>query len=137
MSDRLDEGVILDAEFLRRALGHGREGDPADVEVTPGALPPDFPLTLPELAGLRVLGGVRSAATGWTFYGSSPPEHRPHTDWRAFLDVPAPQPQAMAALLDHFEEQGWQTAQVFQETFVEAARSQWLGVRSHSGHRKS
>lgn len=133
MSDRLNEQLTLGAEFLRRALGHGREGDPADVAVTPGALPLDFPLTLPEWVGLRVWGGVRAAATGWTFDYSGPSrltERPPRTDWRAFLDVPAPQPEAMAALLDHFGAQGWQTAQVFQDVFVEADRSQWLGARS-------
>lgn len=80
-------------------------------------------MTLPGLAGLRVLGGVRVAASGGTLDSPGPPR----SDWRAFLDVPA-QPQVMTALLGHLEAQGWQTAQMFQETFVEANRSQWLGV---------
>lgn len=34
--------ITLDAEFLRRALGHGQQSDLENVEVTPGALPPMF-----------------------------------------------------------------------------------------------
>lgn len=128
----MGETVPLDPEFLRRALSQGREGDPADVEMTPGALPPDFPLTLPDVAGLRVLGGIRSAVPRWTFSPSSQEPQHPagHVMWRAFLDVPASQPEVMDTLLTHFFGQGWQPARMFQEVFVEAARSQWLAARS-------
>lgn len=128
----MSEQVTLDAEFLRRALSQGPETSSADVVVTPGALPPDFPVTLPGLTAVRVLGGVRSAAR-WTFGASSSPEsaeRQARTDWRAFLDVPAPQPEVMEALVSQFAEQGWQAAQMFQEVFVEATRSQWLGARA-------
>ncbi|WP_034385030.1 hypothetical protein [Deinococcus sp. YIM 77859] len=127
----MSERVTLDAEFVRRALGFGREGNPADVQVTPDALPPDFPLRLPDLAGLRVLGGIRSAAPRWVFSfpGAEPQQSAEHVLWRAFLDVPAPQPEVMETLLAHFLDQGWQTARMFQAVFVEAARSQWLAAR--------
>ncbi|GAA5532196.1 hypothetical protein [Deinococcus aluminii] len=133
----MGEQVTLDAEFLRRALGHGRDGDPADVEVTPGALPSDFPVTLPEWVGLRVLGGVRSAAPRWTFHypgsrSNQPPER---VLWRAFLDVPMQQPEVMDTLLAHLESQGWQAAQIFQQVFVERERSQWMGAHLRQGRK--
>lgn len=122
--------ITLDAEFLRRALGHGHAGDRADVEVTPGALPPEFPVTLPELPGLRVLGGVGSVPRGWTFAypGGAQTPGPDRLQWRVFLDVPAPQPQVIAALLRQFEGEGWQESQLFQQVFVEAARSEWTGT---------
>ncbi|MBB5235490.1 hypothetical protein [Deinococcus budaensis] len=120
--------VTLDAEFLRRALG--QDGERADVEVTPGVLPPDFPVTLPDLPGLRVLGGVRSVPPGWTFAypGVTQTVEPVRFQWRAFLDVPAPQGQVTAALLGHFAGEGWQESQLFQRVFVEAARSEWMGT---------
>lgn len=124
----MTEQVTLDAEFLRRALG--REGERADVQVMPGVLPPDFPVTLPELPGLRVLGGVRSAPPGWTFaYPGVPQTVEPvRLQWRVFLDVPAPQGQVMTALWRHFAGEGWQESQLFRRVFVEAARSEWMGT---------
>ncbi|MDL2345123.1 hypothetical protein QOL99_13310 [Deinococcus sp. MIMF12] len=126
----MSEQVTLEAEFLRRALE--REDNAERVAVTPGTLPPDLPVTLPDLPGMRVLGGVRSVLPGWTF--ASPGSARAaaagpvRLQWRAFLDIPAPQPQVMDALLGRFTEQGWQESQVFQQVFVEAARSEWAAT---------
>lgn len=132
----MGEQITLDAEFLRRALG--QEGELTAEMVTPGTLPADFPITLPELAGTRVLGGIRTVARQWTFHFSGGPrsaERKSQTSWRAFLDVPAPQPEVMEALITHFAGRGWQAAQMFQQTFVEAARTQWMG--GHTGQSRT
>lgn len=125
----------LDAEFLSRALGFGREGDPADVEVSPGKLPPDLPLTLPEFEGMRVLGGVRSAAPRWTF--SYPRSKAPQSPellmWRVFLDVPLPLVQVMRELTRALLQQGWRAVQMQHRAIVEAEREQWMGVHPVQG----
>ncbi|WP_102126911.1 hypothetical protein [Deinococcus planocerae] len=120
----MGEQVTLDVEFLRRALGQGWEDDPGGVVVTPNSLPPDFPVPLPDFAGVRVLGGVRSVAF------RRPPGGLPdgQTTWRVFLDVPGPQPGVMAALTAHLEGQGWRAAQPWRQAFVEAEAGQWMGV---------
>lgn len=128
----MGEQVTLDAEFLRRALGEGAEGDSADVVVTPGALPPDLPVTLPELEGVHILGGVRSVERRPTSEPGSGPAELTH--WRAFLDVPSPQPDVRRALVGHLEGEGWQTGQtMWRPSFVEASRSEWLGVHTRQG----
>lgn len=123
----MGEQLTLDAEFLRRALGLGWD-NPEGVAVTSDSLPPDFPVPLPDLGGVRVLGGVRSVAFHW----SATPGEKPvkQTTWRVFLDVPAPQPDVMAALVSYLEEQGWRAAQPWRQAFVEATAGQWMGVHA-------
>lgn len=125
----MGELVTLDAEFLRRALG--QEGDVVELEVTPGSLPPNFPVTLPDRAGLGVLGGVRSVTRPTFSPGGRAAEQ---TQWRLFLDVPGPQPGVMAALTAHLEGQGWR-AQPWRQAFVEATAGQWMGV--HAGQERT
>lgn len=128
----MDEQVTLEAEFLRRALGQGGEGETADVVVTPGALPPDLPVTLPELAGVRILGGVRAVERRPTSEPGSRPAELTH--WRAFLDLPAPRPDVQRALVRHLGGVGWQAGQtMWRPSFVEALRSEWLGVHMEQG----
>ncbi|GAA5511592.1 hypothetical protein Dcar01_00303 [Deinococcus carri] len=131
----MSERITLDADFLRRALGFGREGDPADVVVTPGALPTDFPITLPEWAGMQVLGGIRSVAPRWTFYyRRSAPELSPeYLMWRVFLDVPLPLVQVMWELTQSLLRQGWRPSQMHRQAIVEAVREQWEGVHPKQG----
>ncbi|WP_216327267.1 hypothetical protein [Deinococcus aestuarii] len=119
----MGEQVTLDAEFLRRALGES--GDLVHLEITPGSLPLDFPVTLPDIAGFRVLGGVRSV-TRPTF--SSGGRAAEQTLWRLFLDVPGPQPDVMAALTARLAGKGWRVAQMWRQAFVEASADRWMCV---------
>lgn len=122
--------IEVELEFLRRALGAGREGHPADVDLTSGALPPDLPVSLPDWAGVRVLGGIRSVAPRWTFFASpadrsTVPEH---LMWRVFLDVPLPQDQVMRELTRALMAQGWRTAQMSRQAITEAEKGVWMAV---------
>lgn len=123
----MSEQVTLEAEFLRRALG--QQGSAEHVSATPGALPPDLPVTLPDLPGMRMLGGVRSVAPGWTFVypGATQTAAPIRLQWRVFVDVPTPQPEVMDALVRQFAEQGWQETHSFPSVFVEANLSLWEG----------
>ena len=123
----------VSSEFLQRALGFGQEGDPLTVGVFPDALPDDFPLTLPELSGLRVLGSVRTAAPYWTFFGSPQERREERRQWRIFLDAGAALGDTMAsfqaALLSH----GWESGRAFAQTFVEAGQTRWLALNPARG----
>ncbi|BDP42552.1 hypothetical protein DAETH_25210 [Deinococcus aetherius] len=125
----MGEQITLDADFLRRALG--QEGDLIQLGITPGSLTPDFPVKLPDSAGSRVLGGVRSVA-----FRRTPGEPTDgQTTWRVFLDLPGLQPDVMAALTAHLERQGWRAAQPWRQAFVEAEAGQWMGV--HAGQERT
>lgn len=128
----MTERIPIDPEFLRRALGLGSDGDPATVKVTQDALPADFPLKLPFDNG-RILGGIRSAAPGWTFQfdGQAVEPYQPKWQWRAFLDVASPPHSVLAELISSLNSQGWQAVTLFQPVFVEAEQSQWMAV--HAG----
>lgn len=121
--------ITLDAEFLRRALGTGREDDSASVQVIPEALPADLPVHLPSTLNVRVLGSVRSAASQWVFFGSAVPQFPSEpVAWRVFVDSPGSQPEVMAAFIASLTAQGWQAAHPWQQAFVEATRADWTGV---------
>lgn len=126
----MSEQLTVSQEFLQRALGFGEGGDPQTVAVLPDALPDDFPLTLPELPGLRVLGSVRSVAPRWTFQYPQGAEDRPPEQrlWRAFLDVALPLAETMSRFQAALRAGGWQAVQPFAQTFVEAEQSQWMAV---------
>lgn len=114
-------------EFLQRALGFGEEGDPQTVEVFPEALPNGLPFRLPPLPGLRVIGGVRSTASRWSFNGGHPsPEQRM---WRVFLDVDGDLPGTMQAFQTVMRAQGWEASRPFMRTFVERSQPNWLAVQ--------
>lgn len=122
----------VSSEFLQRALGFGQEGDPLMVGIFPDALPDDFPLTLPELPGLRLLGSVRGVATRWSFNRgqSFSPERR---QWRVFLDVGAVLDDTMADFQTALLSQGWESGRAFAQTFVEAGQTRWLALNPARG----
>lgn len=121
--------ITLDSEFLRRALGSGREDDSASVQVMPDALPADLPVHLPPALNVRVLGSVRSVAAQWVFFGSAVPQLPSEpVAWRVFLDSPGSQQEVIAAFIASLTAQGWQAAHPYQQAFVEAARADWMGV---------
>lgn len=122
----------VSSEFLQRALGFGQEGDPLTVGIFPDALPDDFPLTLPELPGLRLLGSVRGVATRWSFNRgkSFSPERR---QWRVFLDVGAVLDDTMATFQAALLFQGWESGRAFAQTFVEAGQTRWLALNPARG----
>ncbi|WP_162865334.1 hypothetical protein [Deinococcus wulumuqiensis] len=125
-------GIRISSEFLQRALGFGQEGDPLTVGIFPDALPDDFPLTLPELPGLRLLGSVRGVATRWSFNRgkSFSPERR---QWRVFLDVGTALDDTMATFQAALLFQGWESGRAFAQTFVEAGQTRWLALNPARG----
>lgn len=123
----------VSTEFLGRALGFGWEGDPLTVGVFPDALSDEFPLTLPELPGLRVLGSVRTAAPHWTFFGSPQERREEQRQWRIFLDVGAALDDTMATFQAALLSRGWESGRAFAQTFVEAGQTRWLALNPARG----
>lgn len=128
----MTERLHVSSEFLQRALGFGQDGDPLTVGIFPDALPDDFPLTLPELPGLRVLGSVRGVATRWSFNRgkSFSPERR---QWRVFLDVGTALDETMVDFQTWLLSQGWESGRAFAQTFVEAGQTRWLALNPARG----
>lgn len=128
----MPEQLTVSKDFLQRALGFGEGGDPQTVGIFPGKLSEDFPLTLPDLPGLRVVGSVRNLAPRWSFGRevTAAPEQR---QWRIFLDVAADLPTTMRLFQDSLRAAGWEAVRQFRQVFVDAEQPQWLAVHpSHS-----
>lgn len=120
----------VDLEFLQRALGFGEQDNPLTVGIFPEALPDDFPLALPDLPGVRIIGGVRSIAPRWSFNGGpSSPEQRM---WRVFLDAATDLPTTMQVSQAALRSAGWEAARPFMQTFVEQRQTNWIAV--HPAH---
>ena len=120
----------LDFEFLQRALGQSE--DSGKLEITLGALPPDLPVTLPNLPDLRVLGGIRTIAPRWSFdYGMTQQNDlSERRSWRVFLDTSAQAGAVLDGFLAQLSPLGWQSAHMLSQVFVEAEKTTWLGVQA-------
>ena len=165
----------LDFEFLQRALGQSE--DSGKLEITLGALPPDLPVTLPNLPDLRVLGGIiripvdqlwnnwetrpkgvgkrmtvrsgstaakrrgcngltgihiRTIAPRWSFDYRMTQQNdlSERRSWRVFLDTSAQAGAVLDGFLAQLSPLGWQSAHMLPQVFVEAEKTNWLGVQA-------